>query len=30
MRFTIARCMAATAVFGLNIGLVRAYLLAEG
>lgn len=29
-RFTIAWWMAATAVLGVNIGLVRAYLLAEG
>jgi hypothetical protein len=29
MRFTISRCMAATAVLGLNIGWVRAYLIAE-
>lgn len=28
-RFTISRCMAATAVLGLNVGLVRAYLIAE-
>jgi glycerol uptake facilitator-like aquaporin len=29
MRFTISRWMAATAVFGLNISLVRAYVLTE-
>ena len=29
MRFTISRWMAVTAVLGLNIGLVRAYMLAE-
>src|SRR5438309_1896042 len=29
MRFTISRWMAAIAVLGLNLGLVRAYLLAE-
>jgi glycerol uptake facilitator-like aquaporin len=29
MRFTISRWMAATAVLGLNIGLARAYMLAE-
>jgi hypothetical protein len=29
MRFTIARCMIATAVFGLNLSVIRAYALAE-
>lgn len=28
-RFTISRCMAATAVLGGNIGLIRAYMVAE-
>ncbi len=29
MRFKISRCMIATAVFGLNLSVIRAYVLAE-